>query len=463
MNRVKLLLKLANAFRRARALDYEKDPNPEHWKTINGAKVHLDKNGKYDGGAGGKFNGNYHFGGSDWKDKKAQIQNLTNIFNQAVAQKQAQANAQGNGQGNTSAQNVASKATQGGGGSGIIIKTEQEYEAEILDANREYMKKLRNPNATSAEKQAAFDKVKAISIEAAEQGHAIIHERLRLSTATPEQIDAIKTHLRNAPTEIRALWNIYSLPVEQDLDMTATTETVAHYDSARMVHMDFEEVSKGSTISQPYETFFHENGHAIDAELSLIPPLKATLDAPCEYAARYNNGEFIKAIESDVKNIVSFFEKQVKEKVNEGDYRWLDTHGLIDATDRFYYGRKNPQTGRYELQQMPPGFKYKKAMAYRRLEDQLEAMANNGLRRDIANMCDIINGATYGKVTAVAKHPKRYWKDSKVNGENYGVAVEAFAEFIASSVVNPKSMEVLKKYLPTASDCFDRMIKDAVK
>lgn len=103
--RVKELLRLA------RALDYEKDPNPEHWKTINGAKVHVDKNGKYDGGAGGKFNGNYHFGGADWKDKKAKIESLANAFNQAVAQKQAQANAQGNGQGNTSAQNVASKAT----------------------------------------------------------------------------------------------------------------------------------------------------------------------------------------------------------------------------------------------------------------------------------------------------------------------------------------------------------------
>ena len=42
-----------------------------------------------------------------------------------MAQKQAQANAQGNGQGNTSAQNVASKATQGGANSDIITAEEQ--------------------------------------------------------------------------------------------------------------------------------------------------------------------------------------------------------------------------------------------------------------------------------------------------------------------------------------------------
>ena len=49
-----------------RVLDWQKDPNPEHWRTISGAKVHLDQNGEIDGGAGGKFTGNY------WDGKKGQ-------------------------------------------------------------------------------------------------------------------------------------------------------------------------------------------------------------------------------------------------------------------------------------------------------------------------------------------------------------------------------------------------------
>ena len=40
-----------------RTLDYEKDPDPENWRTIKGAHVHVDNEGKIDGGAGGKFNG----------------------------------------------------------------------------------------------------------------------------------------------------------------------------------------------------------------------------------------------------------------------------------------------------------------------------------------------------------------------------------------------------------------------
>lgn len=40
-----------------RTLDYEKDTDPENWRTIKGAHVHVDNEGKIDGGAGGKFNG----------------------------------------------------------------------------------------------------------------------------------------------------------------------------------------------------------------------------------------------------------------------------------------------------------------------------------------------------------------------------------------------------------------------
>lgn len=44
-----------------RTLDYQKDPNPDNWVTMKGSHVHLE-NGKIDGGAGGKFNGQSYKG-----------------------------------------------------------------------------------------------------------------------------------------------------------------------------------------------------------------------------------------------------------------------------------------------------------------------------------------------------------------------------------------------------------------
>ena len=102
MNRLQCLIRLA------RALDYNRDPDPKHWKTINGAHVHVDENGGYDGGAGGKFTGRHHYG-PDWKQKTALTNRLANALRGGVTQKQAQGNQAGNQTGNTSAQNAASK------------------------------------------------------------------------------------------------------------------------------------------------------------------------------------------------------------------------------------------------------------------------------------------------------------------------------------------------------------------
>lgn len=70
-----------NLWKLARALDYARDPDPKHWKTINGSHVYLDGNGNYDGGAGSKFNGRHHYG-SGWKEK-------TSLMNRLAAALQA--------------------------------------------------------------------------------------------------------------------------------------------------------------------------------------------------------------------------------------------------------------------------------------------------------------------------------------------------------------------------------------
>lgn len=69
---------------------YPRDPNPDHWKTINGAKVHIDETGKYDGGAGGKFNGRFHWG-PDWKAQNNNVSNLQRALQNMANQKEAEA------------------------------------------------------------------------------------------------------------------------------------------------------------------------------------------------------------------------------------------------------------------------------------------------------------------------------------------------------------------------------------
>lgn len=66
---------------------YPKDLDPRHWKTINGSHVHLDKNGNYNGGAGGKFNGQHYYGKS-YKEKGKLMSGLAEALRKGAEKKQ---------------------------------------------------------------------------------------------------------------------------------------------------------------------------------------------------------------------------------------------------------------------------------------------------------------------------------------------------------------------------------------
>lgn len=112
----------------ARALDYAKDPDPNHWRTINGSHVHLDKNGNYDGGAGSKFNGRHHYG-PDWRQKSALMNRLAASLRGGAAKGQAQG------------QNVAPKATNGAAKNGTISAEEERRIRENVKKLSEAAKK----------------------------------------------------------------------------------------------------------------------------------------------------------------------------------------------------------------------------------------------------------------------------------------------------------------------------------
>jgi hypothetical protein len=58
MNKRVVIALVRKAFSRKNiVMDYEPDSDPENWRTIKGAKVHLNGEGQIDGGAGGKFSG----------------------------------------------------------------------------------------------------------------------------------------------------------------------------------------------------------------------------------------------------------------------------------------------------------------------------------------------------------------------------------------------------------------------
>ena len=413
----------------ARALDYTKDPDPKHWKTINGSHVHLDKNGNYDGGAGSKFNGRHHYG-PDWRQKSALMNRLAAALHGGVAKGQAQG------------QNVAPKATNGSGsGQGAAnssnLNTEDDYQQEIqrisVELNRNFL------SLTSAELDEVKKRISRLQIEAASKGYAFTSGFV--GKVDDKHIARIKEGLKGSPTDIRALWNLYEGEIRQCAHYTGSEGAHCFRNN---VYYDINDVSKKTATDYPYETLFHENGHGIDEALGA---------GHLTYSATYNNGEFIQAIHTDVDKLVNEAASEIKEKVKQGDLKWLQDNGVIgkqydlDIGDWVYATK------------FPPGFKYSKALAYKFIEKKIWALPA------ISRGClsDIVEGATKGRASDGSGHGGAYyWKQRTYDGIENGLATEAFAEFTESHVVNKESLAVLNKFLPTASAVYLKMIKDAV-
>ena len=101
------------------------------------------------------------------------------------------------------------------------------------------------------------------------------------------------------------------------------------------------------------------------------------------------------------------------------------------------------------------GEKYYKVYAYKALENEIRAY-NSYARADLS---DILEGATGGKVQCGYGHGTKYWKDRTIGGISDGLATEAFAEMTDSTMSNPESLELIKKYLPKSYKIYEKMLE----
>ena len=147
-----------------KTLDYQKDPNPENWRTIKGAHVHIDGEGKIDGGAGGKFNGKGALPRSMFsepgKGKQTEFAEVTEkkkeIAERAQKEKEAQKAERRKQQAAARKQQKAEQeAKQRKEREGWYWEDKPESKSEVGKKGMSFLKKLSNPNSSFGE-SAAF-------------------------------------------------------------------------------------------------------------------------------------------------------------------------------------------------------------------------------------------------------------------------------------------------------------------
>lgn len=282
------------------------------------------------------------------------------------------------------------------------------------------------------------DLAKAVGDEHYNSAHAILERKYNLRQAVN-------------------VWGKYEENIR--IDTVYGTYGVAFARGNRLT-LNIEEVSGGDAISKPYQTLFHEGGHAIDSVLGRTG---------IHFSSLYENGKFASTIHSDVDGLVKERMKINKEvftsALRDADFTTLKSIGADEIIPylNLTFGTRVPEWRKTQARKFLARAKYKKAYAYKAIENEIKGSFNELAYGDLS---DILEGATNGKIRCGIGHmgrDKGYWKKRVIGPYEDGLSTEAFAEFLDSALGNEDSLVLLKKYLPNAYKVFVEMLEDALK
>jgi len=219
------------------------------------------------------------------------------------------------------------------------------------------------------------------------------------------------------------------------------------YASAGRIHVNKAKDEAGSSWEMPYEVTFHESGHAVDF---LSKDLAESTGLKLSFSSAYEDGLFPNTIKEEVQALVDQKDAELKAlfKEHKGDYEWLHENGLISDYSYSLYKSAGSFFGGEP--------KYSKSMAYAAIETEIKAITGGGMA--IADISDMLEGATKGKISCGYGHGKSYWKP--IFGVEEKLATEAFAEMTSATITNDKSLETIKQYLPKSYEVYNDMLKD---
>lgn len=222
----------------------------------------------------------------------------------------------------------------------------------------------------------------------------------------------------------------------------------AYCDRGGSIHLDIDECAKGNSWDAPYQTLFHESGHAIDSFAR--GEIQGGSWGAAHFSAAYESGKFPATIKTEVQERVKTVGKQLKTEfeTHKTDADWLYDHGFISVHQKMRF----KSTGSWGWEGEP---KYSKAVAYKAVEREIRQLPASAR----ADLSDILEGATSGKISCGFGHGKKYWSDRTHDGVPDGLATEAFAEMMDSTFTNPESLATIQKYLPKSYGVFQEMLQ----
>ena len=203
----------------------------------------------------------------------------------------------------------------------------------------------------------------------------------------------------------------------------------------------------------------HEVGHFIDFKY------KDKQDRV--FSVHYKNGQFARAIQADVKNLLksagipdrSSLLKEIRLRHTNKDVDWFVEQGLTKKDSDLY---KDIQTGRY--------INYTDLVdAYYDNSPKIQKFKEDFCAGDTVTwyrVADIISGGSNGDIIfpkGSTSHTRLYWRSYNSKYDS-GISMEAFAEITETIMTNnKKGLSLMKKVLPNTLKIYHKMISFLAK
>ena len=250
-----------------------------------------------------------------------------------------------------------------------------------------------------------------------------------------DHYDVMHDKVVNCTNTVAAdVWKEY----EADVNVANAHHRGGAYAMRDSIYLNVDNCAKGGSCHAPYETVFHEGGHAIDS----IARGRITGGSwgARHYSSAYKDGIFPQTIKDEVQDYVKVLGDRIKAefKAHSDDPQWFIDNGYM-----FRWETKIP--------------KYSKSMAYGAFAKEVK---NSGSMVVWGNLSDMLEGATLAKIQCGVGHGgATYWKDRTYDGIPDGLATEAFAEMMSATMTNPESLALIQKYLPKSYAIFQEMLE----
>lgn len=218
---------------------------------------------------------------------------------------------------------------------------------------------------------------------------------------------------KSSNANLKAVWDKY----ENELRVGDAHKKGGAYAMGRSLYLNIDKCAKGNSFDRPYQVVFHEAGHGLDSACRKLANQSGVFAS--HFSGAYKGGLFPQTIKDEVQELVSAYDEKLKAE---------------------YKAR---------------GETYRKAYAYKALENEIRAYNSYAM----ADLSDILEGATNAKIRCGYGHGASYWKDRTIGGISDGLATEAFAEMTDSTFANPESLELIKKYLPKSYKIYEKMLE----